>query len=207
MKKLLEALTLKEAERENAKKEIEKANAQRDHFIMHTATLQETLQLFQTAVQQTQNLLADSITKIVTTSLASLFEEPYTFIADFIPRRNNIECDLLFERDGERMNPLKECGYGAVDTAAMATRIAIWGMEGESAPILVLDEPWRNLDRKKHALASSMLKSLSEDLGIQFIVVTHSVDLAASADKTFEVSMKNGISTVKELGIAFKEAS
>lgn len=193
------ALYEKEAKYKTVSKEKKVADTKRVYFIQRTETLQEVLAVFQTAIKQTQELLATNIASVVTLALSSLFSDPYEFIVDFVPRRNSTECDLLFERNEERMVPLKECGYGAVDTAAMAMRVAIWGMEEDVAPIIILDEPFRNLDRNKLDLASAMVKSLSEDLGIQFIIVTHAKQLMGHADKTFEVIMNNKISTVKEI--------
>ncbi len=198
MQVYIKKLEQAEAKLANYITEIDDMDGHVIKLISETANTQTALTIVQKAVQDTQNLLADRLSSVVTLALTSLFDDPYTFHADFVQRRNSTECDLLFEKDGELMEPLKECGYGAVDTAAMALRVGVWGMETNTAPIFVLDEPFRNLDKKKHSLASQMIKSLSDDLGIQFIIVTHTDELAQSADKCFKISMIDGISTVKE---------
>lgn len=44
-----------------------------------------------------------------------------------------------------------------------------------------------------------MVKTLSDKLGLQIIMISHSEKVTQYADKVFQVSMKKGISKVKEL--------
>jgi DNA repair exonuclease SbcCD ATPase subunit len=60
-----------------------------------------------------------------------------------------------------------------------------------------MDEPLKFLSVDRQEYASAMIKQLSERLGLQFIIVTHEEELAAHADKTFSVSIRKGISTVR----------
>ena len=64
--------------------------------------------------------------------------------------------------------------------------------------IIIMDEPMRFLSEEYQENASEMIKEISNKLGIQFIIVTHNQTLTAYADKVFEVSIRKGISKVKE---------
>jgi DNA repair exonuclease SbcCD ATPase subunit len=147
---------------------------------------------------QTQNQLSYNISDITSLALEAVFDDPYSLRTSFVLRRNKTECDLTFVRDGEEVDPLSACGGGAVDVASFALRIASWTMQRpRTRPVIILDEPLRFLSVDLQERASQMMKTISEKLGIQFLVVSHSSTLASYADKVFEVSIRNGKSIVK----------
>lgn len=146
---------------------------------------------------QTQQQLQFHISDITSLALEAVFPDPYKLIVEFVQRRNKTECDLYFERDGEKVDPLTASGGGAVDVAAFALRIASWSMQQpRSRNVIILDEPLRFLSTDLQEQASIMIKEISEKLGIQFIIVTHEDTLTSYADKVFRVGIKNGKSKV-----------
>ncbi|MCP4650423.1 MAG: hypothetical protein GY853_10140, partial [PVC group bacterium] len=101
-----------------------------------------------------------------------------------------------FVKNGKRKSPLASCGYGAADIASLSLRVAYWKL-GDSRNVMCLDEPTRNLDKEKQPLASMMIKQLSRMKGgLQFLIVTHQMALAESADKHFGVIKENNVSHV-----------
>lgn len=146
---------------------------------------------------QTQQQLQYHISDITSLALESIFDDPYELRVEFVKRRDKVECDLLFVRNGEGVDPLSASGGGAVDTAAFALRIASWSMRSpRSRNTIILDEPLRFLSEDLQEKASMMIKQLSEKLGLQFIIITHEPTLATYADKEFKVSIRKGISFV-----------
>lgn len=149
---------------------------------------------------QTQQQLIYHISDVTSVALESVFDEPYRLVLDFVERRNKNECDILFEKNGEKIDPMLASGGGVVDLAAFALRIASWSMQiPKTRSIIILDEPFKHLSKNLHARASEMIKLLADRLGIQFIIITHSEVLSTSADKTFEVTQRKGISRIKTI--------
>lgn len=146
---------------------------------------------------KTQQALAFHISEITTLALQAVFDDPYDLVVEFVERRNKTECDLYFERNGQKVNPMEAAGGGAVDVAAFALRVASWSMENpRSRNTIILDEPMRFLSTGLQPKASEMLQQLSERLGLQFIIVTHEEELTEQADKIFEVSKQGKVSQV-----------
>jgi len=146
---------------------------------------------------KTQSQLSFHISDITSLALDAVFNDPYSLVAEFVQRRNKTECDLYFERDGNRVDPLSASGGGAVDVAAFALRVASWSMQRpKSRSTLILDEPLRFLSADHQEKASVMIKELSKKLGIQFIIITHEPILASYADKIFEVKIRKGVSEI-----------
>lgn len=149
---------------------------------------------------ETQQQLQFHISDITSLALESVFPNPYKLIMDFVERRGKIECDLLFERNGNIIKPKDAAGFGQMDIASLALRVALWSMQfPRTRPTIILDEPFHFLSRNFHEAASQMVKELSDKLGIQFIIATHIPELAEYADRVFEVKIKNEVSTVKQL--------
>ncbi len=120
-------------------------------------------------------------------------DNSYEFLVNFIPRRNNVECDLKFSRDGEVVDPLSDSGLGAADIASVALKVSYLAASS-CRPILWIDEPCKNLSRKYHTLAAIMFRELSKKLGIQLVVVTHIPEFMDEADNTINVKMVKEVS-------------
>ena len=158
--------------------------------------LLEVRALFQKAAQDTQQKLEFHISNLVSTALAAVFDDPYTFQLEFVQKRNKTEAELWFVRNGEKMKPIDASGGGAVDVASFALRIAFWSLTKKTRPLIILDEPFKHLSADLQNRASDMLKMLSENLGLQIILVSHIDQLISNADKEFKVSLNRGRSEV-----------
>jgi len=146
---------------------------------------------------KTQQQLQFHISDITSLALEAVFDNPYKLITEFIQRRNKTECDLYFERDGNRIDPLSASGGGAVDVASFALRVASWSMQRpRSRNVLILDEPFRYLSSDLLPKASEMLNQISKKLKLQIIMVTHAEELIENADRVFEVKIKKGKSLI-----------
>ena len=152
--------------------------------------------IIQKLSQETQRQLEWHISEIVTLALASTFDNPYIFKAEFVQRRGKTECDLFFERDGFKVDPVAEAGGGAVDVAAFALRVAMWSLvKPRWRNILVFDEPFKNINdktRRTQERIAEMVKVLSRKLKLQFIIVTMIPELEEMADRVHEFSLVQG---------------
>jgi DNA repair exonuclease SbcCD ATPase subunit len=162
---------------------------------------EQARELIRIAGETTQRGLSYHISEITSLALEAVFDDPYSLDVQFCQRRNKTECDLLFTRDGNTVDPMDASGGGAVDVAAFALRVASWSMMNPRLRnTIILDEPMKNLSKDMQDKASLMLKEVSKKLGLQFIIVTHEEQLAAYADRTFLVTKnKKGISKVTVL--------
>jgi DNA repair exonuclease SbcCD ATPase subunit len=147
---------------------------------------------------KTQESLAFHISDITSLALKAVFPDPYDLDVEFVERRNKTECDLLFSRDGEQIDPIDASGGGAIDVAAFALRVASWSMkQPRTRNCIILDEPMRFLSADLQDKASAVIKELSDKLNLQFIIITHEEELTTASDKVFQVSKSKGVSTIK----------
>jgi len=164
------------------------------HLEEESKSLEEARDIFKKAALLTQNYLASHLSTIVTKALrATFFEKDMHFKVEFVERRNVTECDMWFEENGHSYSLLESRGYGMTDIASFALRVA-YVLLHSSENMLVIDEPFRNLSEDKHEAASQMIKELSKELDMQFIISTHVAMLREYADKSFQILQKEGVS-------------
>lgn len=130
--------------------------------------------LTQGVAKTIQDRTYSCIAGIVTQCLSAIFEEPYEFKVEFVTKRGNTEANLTFLRQGEKVDPMSGSGGGVVDVAAFALRLASLVLMGSrTSRILVLDEPFKFLSAEYRSKVRELLLLLSDEMGIQIIMVTH----------------------------------
>ena len=142
---------------------------------------------FQNVAEEVQQEVADTICTITTSALFAVFpDDPYECKIRFQVKRNIIEAELYFERDGEEFHPVDDSGGGVIDVASFAARVAFIFLSG-SKKLLIADEPFKFVSRKYLPKIPEMLKMLSDKLKMQFIIVSHIPDIIEGADNVIKV--------------------
>lgn len=179
--------------RDRIKAELKKCHRQLQELEDDVIAHEQAREVVTAVGLETQRQLQYHISDITSMALEAVFgNNAYELKVDFVQRRGKAECDLSFVREGKEIEPLEASGYGAVDVAAFALRIASWSMQTpQNRAVMLMDEPMRNLDARRLELASNMQKKISEKLGIQFVIVTHEPALTEQADLTLKTEMKN----------------
>ncbi len=142
---------------------------------------------FQNIAEEVQQEVADTICTITTSALFAVFpDDPYECKIRFQVKRNIIEAELYFERDGEEFHPVDDSGGGVIDVASFAARVAFIFLSG-SKKLLIADEPFKFVSKKHLSKIPEMLKMLSEKLKMQFIIVSHISEIIEGADNVIKV--------------------
>lgn len=156
-------------------------------------------EVIRAVASQMQEQLKIHVEEIGTLALDAIFpDDGIKLTVDFEPRRGKTECDIWIEdSDGNKMDPMDSDGGGAVDVVAFALRVSLWSLlRPRPRKVMVLDEPFRFLDSERLPLAAGMIREISERLGIQILMVTHSDELAETADRVLRVSQKSKVSKI-----------
>lgn len=137
--------------------------------------------ILQVVAQEVQEQAHAKIAGMVTRCLESVFRRPYQFRIDFERKRGRTEARLVFEEGGHEVHPTFGASGGMREVASLALRIACLILT-KPAPrkILFLDEPLKAVgsDEGNKARVAELLQTLSSELGIQIIMVTHDEEFA-----------------------------
>lgn len=170
---------------ENKKKEqvyVEEATKIRDLIIAVTESMSHDIK--------------EKLSSIVSTALSSVWDVPPSFKMELVTRRNQLEVDIFYEEDGKQYNT-KNSGGGVKDVTSFALKVGMWSLSSENLrPTFVMDEPFKDVSPDLQHRVGDLLKKLSDELGIQFIMVSHAEDINISADKTFIVGKRGNYSHV-----------
>lgn len=174
-----------------------------DNLNKRIKLLEQAQAFLQKVAQDTQSKLKFQIEDIVNLALETCFPNEYQFQLQFNIARGKTDAELIFlsQKTGRVIDPMNASGGGVVDLTAFALRIASYALEQDVDNVIILDEPFRFISRDLQARAGEILKTLSEKLGLQILMVTHIAEMIDIADKVFEVKKNpDGRSVVKVRG-------
>lgn len=162
--------------------------------------LEQAQAFLQKIAQDTQSQLKFQIEDIVNLALETCFPNEYVFQLQFTIARGKTDAELVFlsQKTNRPIDPMNASGGGVVDLTSFALRIASYALEQGIDNVIILDEPFRFISRDLQVRAGEILKTLSEKLGLQILMVTHIGEMIDIADKVFEVKKNSdGRSIVK----------
>ena len=187
-----------EIERDKIRSLIQSLRSRREEIKAELQASEEAQIVIQEEAKSTQSEIEEHISGIVTLALSAVevddkrVPKPPEFIARAVVRRKSTEIDLIFKEGDREQRPLYCSGFGFIDVADVALRIAFIELEIEYVDdkirkTLILDEPFRNVDPLLQYKVSDMLSAISKELGYQFIIVSHAEGVNTGADREFQV--------------------
>lgn len=140
--------------------------------------LEEANTLILETAKDIQRRVHERISTVVSSCLKSVFDDPYQFEIVFETKAGRTEAKIQFVRNEMGIDPLSSSGGGVVDVAAFALRIAAFSLRRPSLrKVLIFDEPFRFVSAEYRPRVKALIEKLSEEFGIQFIIVTHLAEL------------------------------
>jgi DNA repair exonuclease SbcCD ATPase subunit len=164
----------------------------------HSESALKARAVLQEVAQKVQQKIEFQISNLVSMALATIFPDPYTFELKYTIRRNKTEADLIFSKnEGATDDILNTGGGGVADIASLALRIAAWSIK-QNRHVLILDEPTKYLHNPEYQRkASELIKEISKEIGLQFIIISDQEEIISAADKQMRVVNEGGVSSVE----------
>lgn len=154
----------------------------------------------QTLSDSTRAQVSDKIAAIVTDALQKVKDKNLEFKMLLSTERN--QTDLKFfivdKETKQQYDIMTSCGGGIADLVTFPLRIALllkWNPE--LSKVLVMDENFKFVSVADQEMLGEFIRQLSEKLGVQIILVTHSPTLTAKAHRVFEVTKTSKDSQVE----------
>jgi DNA repair exonuclease SbcCD ATPase subunit len=165
--------------------------------------LEECRLITQLISESNQQKLTTRINDVVTTAIQEVFGEEFEFKLEIAPKNNSIIASPTFYKNGQKENPKASEGGGMLSVASLALRVVFMTLLKNPAKIMILDEPYAGLGSEGGGLARGcqLISTISEKLGVQFVIITHGEAIKTISDRVFYVSMKeeeNSKITVKD---------
>jgi DNA repair exonuclease SbcCD ATPase subunit len=112
--------------------------------------------------------------------------------------KRGLQYDVYVETNGS-LTPITDAkGGGVMDVVAISLKIAFLRLyRNHTRQVMILDEPFKYLDDQRIHLAVEWLKTISEKMGIQFLIVSHEDAIIQNSNKVYMVKQINGKSEIR----------
>jgi DNA repair exonuclease SbcCD ATPase subunit len=164
--------------------------------------LEKALEVMNTVSVLVQQEFEEVVEVLVTQALRFVFGDNHSLKLEGNISHNQPEVHMYLVIDGEKFSPKDdEFSGGQADVVSFALRIILWAIQYKrTRPVLLFDEPFRNLHGLKNAAAvREMVQYLAKTMSLQFIIITQDEDLVEVADAAFMVTNSEGVSSVELL--------
>lgn len=152
------------------------------------------------ALLRTQADVKAFVEAVVTEALAAIYGVDCSFELEYAQQRNQMEATPWVVIGGQRFSTRDELGGGVLDVASLALRLAVWALTTpRPSSTFLLDEPSKFLSADLQPAFGRMLSELAGLLDAQFIVVTHSPQVAEAAESGYNVSKSAGVSKAERI--------
>ncbi|MDA3809614.1 MAG: hypothetical protein PF518_04705 [Spirochaetaceae bacterium] len=151
--------------------------------------------MFQETIREIQNKLKFFIDDINQQALNITFPG-YNFTIEFTIKNNVTHAGIYVENHGKQQKPMDSNGGGLGNVIALCSQMGCKKMTLTRDTILA-DQPMKDVSQgKKEELVMEMLNTLTKDMGIQYIMISHINSQIEAADSTIKVTIHDN----EELG-------
>jgi DNA repair exonuclease SbcCD ATPase subunit len=166
--------------------QLETSKSRADHLKKRSDLLQRSSDVFKEWLDDSLRQNVGAISDLVTTGLQHIIhDQVLTFKIKQEMKFNRLFMRFAIEDGGIEGDPMSSFGGGAVLTASLILRLAIMSRLG-MGNLLLLDESMHALANKYVPAAASFMRQLSEQTGINILMVTHNEEFLNHAHTAYE---------------------
>ena len=167
----------------------------------HLENLQKAQEVFQLVAKETMQSLETQWSSLVTMALRAVFPDAPAFRLKIDTARGRPECEFCFVQGDEESSVLETTGGGVLDVASFALRVAYWSLK-QSAPVFLLDEPFKFVSPDLQGRVELMLRMFCEQFGVQIIMVSHAERVFPNSemDRVLVCKKQEGVSVMRKGG-------
>jgi DNA repair ATPase RecN len=183
-----DAIILKESEYKILKQKSFKLKVRSRNLAKELKYLEKSKIFILTVAKQHKEKIKEYIETIVTNTLQSVYGNEFSFKIDIQQKRDQEEIYFYLEtKDGTLLEPRKDTVAGGIlDILSLGLKIANWSLTPGSYPLLLFDEPMKNLGSLIY-LGGEVLKELTKEFNIQTLLITHEEEFMNIANKVFKL--------------------
>ncbi len=178
--------------------QVERDEAKVEEIEAECAQLAKAIEVIQAATETRRQELRDRVENLVTRGLRAVFRrEDFEFAFNVSLKRDVFGVvPVLRSKFGDRTletGIVEGHGGGVADVVSFLLRVIVLSLARPAvAPVLVLDESFRNVSPEYLRGCSTLLKELNQSAGIQFLLITHKAELLDAADVIYRAELVEG---------------
>jgi DNA repair exonuclease SbcCD ATPase subunit len=147
---------------------------------------QKCTEIFKTWLEDSLDKNVNSISQLVTTGLRHVLgDQELSFHIRQDPQKNRLSMSFVMEEDGNEGDPIDSFGGGAAVIVSFVLRLAVMARIG-MGNLLLLDESMAALWNGYVPSCADFMRQLSEQTGVNVLMVTHNPDFISHAHAAYE---------------------
>lgn len=181
-------------------KQLSEATTQYTTSLNETNLLQQCSTFLNTLALSLQESTISKIEEVLTAIYRFAFETTDSIVIQMDLKRKVPVASFLIKtnKGGQEvlLDPESQEGGGKVEVIALGLRVAgLILLSPQQERLLILDEPFRQLSSRSTSQslnkqrAVQLLKQISEQYGIQMIIISHDVEFTQIADTIYNISL------------------
>ncbi len=164
-----------------------------DHFTVLADDLDRILAILRGLEVDYRGRLQKRLSAVVSQAVSAVFDEDIKVLIENATFRGVTSMAIMIEQDGLKTDIFSAKGGTLVDIVAFALRVLMVVWSGLQR-VVVLDEPFAHVNGEEYRLrAADLLRELHRQLGVQFIVVAHELEMIDVADIAYEITKAPGL--------------
>ncbi len=126
--------------------------------------------------------------RVVTLALKEIFDSEYVFKIEVVADKR-VSTKFKLVKGTEEMELLNAVGGGIINVVSFVLKVLILAsVRPKRQQIMFIDEAFNNVSADYRPRVAKLLKSFSEQLGIQFTLITHQKEFEDEADVVYTLS-------------------
>jgi len=190
----------RKAENALLKRQIDDAEKRIEELVKEMDLSEEALSFLEALANSRRGVMKERIEKVVTDALQLIYGKSYAVELSYSMKNNRSWLDIKMKRKtdaGTVKRDMGGVGGGVSDTVSVPLRLMVLMGSGGTDKVCVLDECWKHVDNERIELVGKFLRVMADKLGIQVLLCSHHEAVKSFADRTYEVSEENGVSSVE----------
>lgn len=186
LKQLKEDVSRLKAHRDILVSQAFSSDAAEKDFRYRADLHQKCTEIFKTWLEDSLNKNVNSISQLATTGLRHVLgDQELSFHIRQDPQKNRLSMRFVVEEDGNEGDPLASFGGGAAVVISLVLRLAVMARMN-MGNLLLLDESMAALWNGYVPSCAEFMRQLSEQTGINILMVTHNPEFISNAHVAYE---------------------
>ena len=172
--------------------ELEKAQEEYRNIQKRQDDLAIVMAYMNKLIDKKRKEIMDKVVSLVSYGLQSVFDDPtMKLVVNERLQRNQKFYTLAIEIDGVRTENWDSLSGGVRDISKFMLRV-VFLVVSSKRKFICLDEPFRGVSIEYREKLGEFIRMLAHKLGVQFLIVSHQVEIDSAADSLWTIRKVDG---------------
>ena len=202
-RELEDAFLFIRAERQSRETELESLKQERDSLIHDLEVCSKAIEFIEQVATEERRNVKKKVEDLITSCLHEVFDDSYSVEFEYGMKRAKTSVEVFSVRKCEDGLVVKReidgIGGGLADAISLPLKLIVLLNDSGLERNFIIDEPGKHLSINHVPKFAHFLKTISQKLGVQIIMLSHHTCMDLFADSINEVSLEGSKSHIERI--------